>query len=41
MGSGDDETPNIQFKRKNKKPLRKREVLSDDNDSEEEKVSLR
>ncbi|XP_018364635.1 PREDICTED: uncharacterized protein C9orf78 homolog [Trachymyrmex cornetzi] len=41
MGSGDDEAPNIQFKKKNKKSLRKRQVFSDDNDSEEEKVSLR
>lgn len=42
MGSGDDEAPNIQFKKKKKKkPLRKREALSDDNDSEGEKVSLR
>ncbi|KYM86872.1 Uncharacterized protein C9orf78 [Atta colombica] len=40
MGSG-DEVPNIQFKKKKKKPLRKREVFSDDNDSEEEKMSLR
>jgi len=41
MGSGDDEAPNILFKKKKKKPLRKREALSDDNDSDGEKVSLR
>lgn len=41
MGSGDDEAPTVQFKKKKKKPLRKREALSDDNDSEGEKVSLR
>lgn len=39
MGS-DEETSNIQFKKKKIKPLRKREIVSDD-DSESEKTSLR
>lgn len=41
MGNSDEESHNIQFKKKKKKPLRKREVLSDDNDSEGEKISVR
>lgn len=41
MGNSDDESHNIQFKKKKKKSLRKREALSDDNDSEGEKVSVR
>lgn len=40
MGS-EEETPKIQFKKKIRKPLRKREALSDDDDSESEKTSLR
>ncbi|EFN80083.1 telomere length and silencing protein 1 homolog [Harpegnathos saltator] len=39
MGS-DEETPNIQFKKKKRKPLRKRDI-SDDDESESEKTSLR
>lgn len=41
MDNNDEESHNIQFKKKKRKPLRKREVLSDDNDSEGEKVSVR
>lgn len=40
MGT-EEEVINIQFKKKNKKPLRKRETLTDDNDSDSEKISLR
>ncbi|XP_032676436.1 telomere length and silencing protein 1 homolog [Odontomachus brunneus] len=38
--NSDEETPNVEFKKKKRKPLRKREILSDD-DSESEKTSLR
>ncbi|XP_014467858.1 PREDICTED: uncharacterized protein C9orf78, partial [Dinoponera quadriceps] len=41
MGSDEETSKNIQFKKRNRKPLRKREVLSDDDDSENEKTSLR
>ncbi|XP_011872183.1 PREDICTED: uncharacterized protein C9orf78 homolog isoform X2 [Vollenhovia emeryi] len=41
MDSGEDKAPNVQFKKKTKKSLRKREALSDDNNSEAEEVSLR
>lgn len=41
MGSGDDEAPNIEFKKKKKKSLRKREAFSDDDDSEGDKMSVR
>lgn len=42
MGNqSDEESSKIQFKKKNRKSLRKRQVLSDDNDSDNEKASLR
>lgn len=41
MGNSDKEESKVEFKKKKKKPLRKREVFSDDTDSEDEKVSVR
>lgn len=42
MGNSDaEEAPRIEFKKKKRKPLRKREPLSDDNDSGDEEVSVR
>jgi len=41
MGNSDKEEPKVEFKKKKKKSLRKREVFSDNTDSEDEKISVR